>query len=268
MNNTLTLWEDTDLTEQWKKSESKPTFAPSDGINETKNVSVKSVCENTGNERKWMRSCPECHRNVSYTTEYGFRRAINRNRPCMSCITTSNNRTKKNYVGMEFGGLTIINQYYPVRGALKVDYKCKCGNVVIGRTFAKVKTQRMCIKCSTSHNGLKHGKASFNSLYDSYMRNAKRRSLEFKLTEDEFEKLTQQNCVYCGGSPNGIIRPKSVGAYVYNGIDRRDNTKGYTQENCVPCCKICNFAKHELTIDDFLNHIRKIYDHTFVEGRR
>jgi hypothetical protein len=35
----------------------------------------------------------------------------------------------------------------------------------------------------------------------------------------------------------------SRGIYTYNGIDRVDNSKGYTPENTVPCCKICNKIK-------------------------
>lgn len=31
--------------------------------------------------------------------------------------------------------------------------------------------------------------------------------------------------------------------YFYNGIDRLDNTKGYTPENSVACCKHCNSLK-------------------------
>ncbi len=58
MNNTLTLWEDTDLTEPWKKSESKPTSVPNDGINETNNASVKNECENTGSKK--IKQCVHC----------------------------------------------------------------------------------------------------------------------------------------------------------------------------------------------------------------
>jgi 5-methylcytosine-specific restriction endonuclease McrA len=33
--------------------------------------------------------------------------------------------------------------------------------------------------------------------------------------------------------------------FLYSGIDRKDNEKGYTEENCVPCCKRCNGIKGE-----------------------
>src|ERR1035437_7256882 len=62
MSNTLTLWEENDLTEQLKKSENKPIFAQSDGINEISNVSVKSECCNTGSKQNQIRKCPECNK--------------------------------------------------------------------------------------------------------------------------------------------------------------------------------------------------------------
>jgi hypothetical protein len=39
---------------------------------------------------------------------------------------------------------------------------------------------------------------------------------------------------------------------VANGIDRVDNTKGYSVDNCVPCCRRCNVAKADMTPDQFL----------------
>jgi hypothetical protein len=44
-----------------------------------------------------------------------------------------------------------------------------------------------------------------------------------------------------------------------SGIDRVDSNKGYTIDNCVPCCKTCNLAKAELSQRDFLDWVRKVY---------
>lgn len=43
-----------------------------------------------------------------------------------------------------------------------------------------------------------------------------------------------------------------------NGIDRRDPNKGYTVENCVPCCEQCNYAKLDYTEDEYVNHCREV----------
>jgi 5-methylcytosine-specific restriction endonuclease McrA len=37
----------------------------------------------------------------------------------------------------------------------------------------------------------------------------------------------------------------------HNGIDRKNNSLEYTLENCVPCCRQCNFAKQGLSEIEF-----------------
>lgn len=49
------------------------------------------------------------------------------------------------------------------------------------------------------------------------------------------------------------------GGYVYNGLDRRNNNKGYTHDNIVPCCKPCNYAKRDMNIEEFRNWVRRVY---------
>jgi len=66
------------------------------------------------------------------------------------------------------------------------------------------------------------------------------------ITMKDFSKLVIKKCIYCGGEAN-------------KGIDRIDNTKGYTKENSVSCCKICNYMKRDLFKEQFLNHVIKIY---------
>ncbi len=109
---------------------------------------------------------------------------------------------------------------------------------------------------------LPKGEAAFNKLFLVYKRNAKRYKRDFELSKEEFRELTKQNCFYCGTEP--IIGynadRRSHGKYLYNGVDRYDNSKGYTVDNAVPCCKICNTMKSNLDVDAFRNHIKKIYN--------
>lgn len=73
---------------------------------------------------------------------------------------------------------------------------------------------------------------------------AKRRGLEFTLTRDEFIAIrTGAVCHYCGGS---------LPEYGY-GIDRVNSRDGYTRENVVPCCRLCNTVKaDELTYSEMV----------------
>ena len=82
--------------------------------------------------------------------------------------------------------------------------------------------------------------------FKQYKFASKRRNHEFKLTEDLFTKLFHSNCTYCGIED-------------CRGIDRVDNNVGYTNNNSVPCCEICNKMKWKLDVDKFLSQIDKIY---------
>ena len=90
---------------------------------------------------------------------------------------------------------------------------------------------------------------------------AKKGYLHLIVPEEDFELLTQEDCFYCGRKPESISRGHEYGEYIYNGIDRIDNKKGYNVKNCVTCCSICNRMKMNLEKEEFLLQIKKIYKH-------
>lgn len=60
--------------------------------------------------------------------------------------------------------------------------------------------------------------------------------------EDLRELRVDKSCYYCL-SP---LHPLS------GGLDRIDNAKGYTRDNVLPCCSMCNDARgHLLTVAEF-----------------
>lgn len=62
---------------------------------------------------------------------------------------------------------------------------------------------------------------------------AKKRNLIWDISEENYNELISKNCFYCDRKLNetGI------------GLDRKNNSLGYTIENVVPCCKMCNETK-------------------------
>lgn len=125
-----------------------------------------------------------------------------------------------------------------------VEYNTVCGR--INSQFLKT-GETPCSNCANKRmSGVnnaqyKHG----NNQYCFYRHGAKRRGYVFNLTIEEFEQLTNNTCYYCG-------KPSK-------GVDRWDNTKGYDIENCVPCCKRCNYMKQAQSPLDFLSHVKNIY---------
>lgn len=112
-----------------------------------------------------------------------------------------------------------------------------------------------------------------NKLYSEYKRNALKRNINFELSFDEFDEITNKNCLYCNSEPKEIdinyIKQygcKSQPTIYKNGIDRINNDEGYTKENCVPCCSKCNMMKRDNDIYDFLKQIELIYENKVVGG--
>lgn len=94
-----------------------------------------------------------------------------------------------------------------------------------------------------------------------YEAHARYRSLTWELSKEQFNELTTHDCYYCGKEPSQIVNLKGCnGEYVYNGIDRVDNTKGYIFENCVSCCGTCNKAKMSMTEEEFYWWVIRIYN--------
>src|SRR5262249_46953177 len=106
-----------------------------------------------------------------------------------------------------------------------------------------------------------------NIVHNSYRKSARNRGHAWGLTGEDFDRLTSQDCFYCGQPPSRVQRPLrgsyEGGDFVYNGIDRVDNKLGYTLENVVPCCKTCNYAKRDMPHDEFMAWIARLTEYHF-----
>ena len=104
------------------------------------------------------------------------------------------------------------------------------------------------------------GDVAKNALVSNYRNGARSRGIAFDLTHEECEALFRQNCHYCGTEPNQLLRTGTKRQYTitYNGIDRMDNGVGYVSGNVVSCCKTCNSAKGDLSMEEFRAWIARI----------
>ena len=80
------------------------------------------------------------------------------------------------------------------------------------------------------------------------------------LTLSQYNDLSKESCHYCGTLPANLTKYRIKENVLYNGLDRVDNNKPYSLDNTVPCCKICNSMKSNLTESEFLSHIRRIFE--------
>jgi hypothetical protein len=149
--------------------------------------------------------------------------------------------------------------------------RCDCGTIkTIPGAYLKGVTKSC--GCLVSENArdrmrsrkrLSVGEASLNHLIHTMRKSASLRGLMFTLTRDQIKDLTQRNCHYCGRPPSQLAaRCNCNGQFLYNGLDRVENSIGYIIENVVACCKICNRAKSVLSVQEFLSWVKSVYDNS------
>jgi hypothetical protein len=154
---------------------------------------------------------------------------------------------------------------------------CECGNTV-NRKHACL-TQKQTVSCGcwkAEKVAIRRRKedTAFNDLWGSYKKGARERGFDWTLTKEQFKELTSSACYYTGRPPykeahscdtnrriKAGLEPFKGGIYIYNGVDRLDSTKGYTVENCVPCCELANMAKKTMTEQEFLDLCREVAQH-------
>lgn len=84
-------------------------------------------------------------------------------------------------------------------------------------------------------------KGRLNSVKSS----AKTRKIDYFLTDEIALKILSLPCYYCGNT-------------LKIGIDRLDSNVGYIEQNCVPCCEMCNYMKRTYSKDKFINQCKII----------
>lgn len=142
--------------------------------------------------------------------------------------------------------------------------KCVCGSESLVEP-SRLKTERTtaCKSCalkgkSKKHRRLENGEAIINDCYGNYKRNAARKNYEFSLTKEIFAELILSDCFYCGKAPSTLKKTEWDCLWI-NGIDRVNNNLGYTVDNCVPACSVCNYMKKSTNCDEFINQCKNIY---------
>ncbi len=173
------------------------------------------------------------------------------------CKVCALEKLKIEFIGRKIGIWTVLDLYdrnilHPAKKICDRYWKCQCDcgfiKILNERTIKHTRFKN-CNNCKKSYLG--EGVAALNNLYSTYKINAKSRKLKWKLTFEQFKILTKSNCYYTNLPPSSICKAKG-GNYVYNGIDRLDNTEGYTIENSVPCNSKVNRMKMDLPYGDFV----------------
>jgi hypothetical protein len=96
-------------------------------------------------------------------------------------------------------------------------------------------------------------------------RSASYRGKEFLLTYDQWQKLALNACYFCGGWSHR--RANASRDFVpMNGVDRLDSSLGYEERNCVSCCKRCNIAKSDMSMEKYGKWFLRVIEHQISLG--
>jgi hypothetical protein len=168
-------------------------------------------------------------------------------------------------IGTQFGNLVVARRGPDAeRGHTQWWVRCDCGSpekLVRGSKLRETLQSCGCLAGGLLLDGPR--RKMFRQIRDG----AKRRGLEWSLSEDQVYELTSKPCHYCGALPENLCKSKrqegkpGLAEYTYNGIDRQDNSVGYTVSNCVPCCTHCNIAKRDRGYQEFIDWISKVSMH-------
>lgn len=145
--------------------------------------------------------------------------------------------------------------------------RCDCGGTRLVKGFELWRKVISHCGCKNIYSSLDRGESSKNSIISSYRLSAKKRGLVYELDNFLVETLFKDYCYYCNSPPTTRRKlPGCFGSFIFNGIDRVDNKKGYTLENSVPCCKFCNQSKGVDSVAKFLTKIEQIYNHNIYNN--
>ena len=146
-------------------------------------------------------------------------------------------KPKNMVVGQVFGNWTVIGAGPNRSHHTTWLCKCLCGTerIRIASNMTGRAKNRGCGCVSVQ------GHRPIESIYNLLKCAAKGRA-KVSLTYEQFLEFTKQpDCHYCGKALNWKPHSSSNG---YK-LDRKDNSLGYSKDNCVVCCPRCNRSKSD-----------------------
>jgi hypothetical protein len=182
-------------------------------------------------------------------------------------------RKFKDITGNKYGLWTALSRdFSDTRGSYWV-CKCECGNIKSIRlsSLEEGGSESCALRECKSKVIKAHGVVNARRMEDRnqvliniewsiYRSQAKLAKREFCLSKEEFTKLITSDCRYCLNAPNRLLVDMfSETTMMVHGVDRVDSNSGYTKQNCVSCCLICNRMKNALSIREFKSHIGQIH---------
>ena len=173
-------------------------------------------------------------------------------------------------IGSKIEKLTVLSFEKNKWGQTVAVCSCECGKAC--RANISKLAQGIIVSCGCWKGTIYApgtGDAVIASICTTYKAAAKHKNLSFSLDHFSIRKLVQSACFYCGTEPYriwNIVKRAGIESLACNGIDRVDNERGYEPSNVVPCCPRCNYAKRDMSLQEFSAWALKLADHLRKHG--
>ena len=183
---------------------------------------------------------------------------------CNICVVRSFHSPEKK-VGEVYKGLEIV-KYLGSDGYFKSVYtfKCICGKLFDARLNNVQYGKTSSCGCKKSEYIKRNYRKPIEDIAVNRIFQGmtdKRRKVSNSLSKSQVKDLIFKPCHYCGTEESNTTISKNGNRSIkHNGIDRVDSSKGYEAGNVVTCCKVCNVMKSTLSVDEFKEHIIKLYN--------
>ena len=155
----------------------------------------------------------------------------------------------KDITGQQFGRLTAVQclpKGYGNTTRAMWECICTCGNKIItSGSDLRIGQSTSCGCLRSEKTSKAKRKDPYRWIYNGLFHRCKMLNRECLLSFEDFLPYTNiTKCHYCNSNikwPEHRCNGES-GAYY---LDRKDNNLGYTQDNCVVCCALCNWVKSD-----------------------
>lgn len=199
----------------------------------------------------------------------------------------------KDRTGQKSNRLTFKSYAYTKNKKVYWNVVCGCGNKKVIRSDSKVKSCGCLLKEVNTGRRLGYKQISDkefikNSILSS-QRSVYKTYSDGNLSFEDFLNLSSKNCYYCNKPPsnktniyikqdgthktrkkknkNGDVYITQMSFreclsecyFIYNGLDRIDQTLPHDKENIIPCCSECNYMKRNMSKNDLVEKIKEIY---------
>lgn len=159
------------------------------------------------------------------------------------------NTRRQGLIDRTFGRLTVLSKSSPGRSAAghttgRWLCRCVCGKETTVATGNL--TGGQVVSCGCALKGC-NSKRPLEWVYNKLVGEGNKRGYTVCLTYEEYFDMSRlTECHYCGATLHWGL----TGGH---NIDRKDNAIGYSKNNCVVCCGVCNKTKGDLfTYEQFV----------------